>query len=386
MTIAPDSIGPASGSTPAPPIEPASASVSAYCRAVLPRVSRTFALNIRLLSGSMGEAVRIGYLLCRIADTIEDDWPGDRREVERRFDQLLAALADPPGEAEALAAGAPALAGRANAAHVELVSQTPVVFRALAGLPAADRADVAEAVTTLATGMRRYAGRAAERRAAARASAGGGAALFPYLEDDAELKDYCWIVAGCVGVMLTRLFARRAQPSPRDAARLTLAPAVGEGLQLTNILLDWPDDVRAGRCHVPAAWLNELGLKPVDLVGAARPEVQVLARRLESRARAALGRVPEYLATIPARYGRYRMFCLWPALWAAASLRHAGRDPAFPWGPERPRLPKAELWSIAAAALARGHSAAGIAALYRGLGAESREPLQNGSNLKPKSR
>src|SRR5581483_6394624 len=43
-----------------------------FCDEILPRVSRTFALSIRLLPGALGDAVRDSYLLCRIADTIED--------------------------------------------------------------------------------------------------------------------------------------------------------------------------------------------------------------------------------------------------------------------------------------------------------------------------
>jgi phytoene/squalene synthetase len=41
-------------------------------------VSRTFALNIRLLRGPLGDAVRVGYLMCRAADTLEDSWPGSQ--------------------------------------------------------------------------------------------------------------------------------------------------------------------------------------------------------------------------------------------------------------------------------------------------------------------
>src|SRR3954468_9405794 len=43
-----------------------------FCQEILPAVSRTFALSIRLLPGELGSAVRDAYLLCRIADTIED--------------------------------------------------------------------------------------------------------------------------------------------------------------------------------------------------------------------------------------------------------------------------------------------------------------------------
>jgi farnesyl-diphosphate farnesyltransferase len=44
----------------------------AYCKKMLPLVSRTFALNIGHLNGVLHRAVLIGYLLFRIADTIED--------------------------------------------------------------------------------------------------------------------------------------------------------------------------------------------------------------------------------------------------------------------------------------------------------------------------
>src|SRR6476659_10558484 len=41
-----------------------------FAKEILPAVSRTFALSIRLLPGALGRAVRTAYLLCRIADTI----------------------------------------------------------------------------------------------------------------------------------------------------------------------------------------------------------------------------------------------------------------------------------------------------------------------------
>jgi farnesyl-diphosphate farnesyltransferase len=115
---------------------------------------------------------------------------------------------------------------------------------------------------------------------------------------------------------------------------------VGRALQLTNILLDWPSDVRRGRCYLPGSWLAEQGVKPADLVDRERREVSALAARLEAKALAALAGVPDYLDLIPARHVRYRLFCLWPAIWAVRSLRHARRDHQFPWGPRRPKLPR----------------------------------------------
>ena len=43
-----------------------------FCRTILPRVSRSFALSINILKGELRLSVLTAYLLCRIVDTIED--------------------------------------------------------------------------------------------------------------------------------------------------------------------------------------------------------------------------------------------------------------------------------------------------------------------------
>jgi farnesyl-diphosphate farnesyltransferase len=236
-----------------------------------------------------------------------------------------------------------------------LLANLPRVLRVHQSLPRAHGEALAWGVRTLASGMGRYAVRAAARPQG-----------LAYLDTEAELDDYCWVVAGCVGVMLTRLFAAEygdGGPGVQER-RLAAAPAVGQALQLTNILLDWPTDVRRGRCYLPASWLDEAGITPAELVDDARSGASEIAVRLESRAREALARVPDYLDLIPVRRVRYRLFCLWPALWALASLRHARRDPEFPWGPRRPRLPRAEIWRAALGSTLAVHHTATMRRLY----------------------
>lgn len=319
-----------------------------YCRAILPRVSRTFAINIRLLHGDLGEAVRVGYLLCRTADALEDSWPGGPEAIVQRFEDLAAAVNGSEEAAESLASAAmPIARGRFD---LELVTNLPRVLRVFRSLPPESREVLAEALGVMAAGMSRYASRAARR--------GTGVS---YLDNEGELHDYCFTVAGCVGVMLTRLASARASAPPDVLQRrLELAPQVGEALQLTNILLDWPRDTRRGRCHVPSEWLAEWHLAPADLVGDPKPGVRELASRVESLARRALEGVPTYVSLFPARFVSYRMFSLWPALWAAASLGHARRDRDFPWGDRRPRLPRPALWRLALEALLFGHGAQGV--------------------------
>jgi hypothetical protein len=71
-----------------------------------------------------------------------------------------------------------------------------------------------------------------------------------------------------------------------------------------------------------------------------RREVSALASRLEAKALAALAGVPDYLDLIPARHVRYRLFCLWPAIWAVRSAAPCAARPSIPVGPAAAELPR----------------------------------------------
>ncbi|HTH17156.1 MAG TPA: squalene/phytoene synthase family protein, partial [Magnetospirillum sp.] len=64
----------------------------------------------------------------------------------------------------------------------------------------------------------------------------------------AELRLYCRRVAGSVGMLAVRIFGR---PEAEG-----LAVALGEALQLTNILRDVAEDARLRRLYLPAEALN----------------------------------------------------------------------------------------------------------------------------------
>src|SRR5688500_10219748 len=92
---------------------------------VLPEVSRTFAISIRFLPGPRGVAGNSAYLLCRIADTIEDDNstpPATRAELLEQFLRTL----DDREAADAFPALAAHLKG--DAAHLKLVEHSDLVL------------------------------------------------------------------------------------------------------------------------------------------------------------------------------------------------------------------------------------------------------------------
>ena len=59
-----------------------------YCCTILPQVSRTFAPTIRMLPGSLNLTVMVAYLLCRIADTVEDEKCLTKREKQELYGSI----------------------------------------------------------------------------------------------------------------------------------------------------------------------------------------------------------------------------------------------------------------------------------------------------------
>ena len=143
------------------------------------------------------------------------------------------------------------------------------------------------------------------------------------LQTDAELDDYTYRVAGCVGEFWTKLC--RAHVFPRaalDDARL-LADSVrfGKGLQLVNILRDLPGDLRKGRCYLPEKSLTEAGLRPQDLLEAANEtRLRPLYNRLLAQAEAHLAAGWNYTNSLPWRCARVRLACAWPVLIGVQTL------------------------------------------------------------------
>lgn len=76
--------------------------------------------------------------------------------------------------------------------------------------------------------------------------------------DMATLERYCRCVAGAVGLLSVRVFGAR---SPRAAGG---AVALGEALQLTNIVRDVAEDAALGRLYLPQELLDRHGVATRD--------------------------------------------------------------------------------------------------------------------------
>src|SRR5205085_3906112 len=80
----------------------------------------------------------------------------------------------------------------------------------------------------------------------------------------ADLDEYTYLVAGCVGEFWTGLCFRHIRnfAARPENEMLTLGKSYGMGLQLVNILRDAGADLRSGRCYFPEEELISTRLSP----------------------------------------------------------------------------------------------------------------------------
>jgi len=205
---------------------------------LLEKTSRTFALSIPMLPEPTRRHVALAYLLFRVADTFEDAarWPQAARIAA--LDELAGLLASRGGERRAAArwlADAPV----SHEGYLELLRETPSVMDAYWEVPEAARAVLRRDLLRTVDGMAGFV-----RRGDARGNLQLGSLR--------ELRDYCYVVAGIVGEMLTELFLLDAAGLAPFAGRLRRRSRFfGEALQLVNILKDVNSDATEGRVYLP---------------------------------------------------------------------------------------------------------------------------------------
>lgn len=74
-----------------------------------------------------------------------------------------------------------------------------------------------------------------------------------------DLEDYCYCVAGTVGLMMCHVLGVRSDEA------LAHAVAMGKAMQLTNICRDLKEDWERGRFYIPQDWLRESSMTEKEL-------------------------------------------------------------------------------------------------------------------------
>ena len=278
-----------------------------YCQETLPKVSRTFALNIRCLKSDLHRAVLVAYLFCRIVDTVED---APKLAAKKKIDLLLQfskfaldcqyrkKYLDEWLQDCSVVDG--------SSSDLELLASTKRVFNVFDTLPKKFQGRIMESVSQMAQGMAFFQKMFDSSKGA-------------LLEDDNQLEEYCYYVAGCVGEMLCALFLEDCPKISEKSSKIMKKTAVsfGLGLQVTNIAKDFLTDRKRGWSYIPRSFILESGLTVEKFTASEFDEkklevIQILLRKTIGYLKDAL----KFTLAVPRIRLDIRLFCVLP-LWMA---------------------------------------------------------------------
>lgn len=307
----------------------------AWCHEAVQDVSRTFAITIDVLEEPTSSYVCVGYLVCRIADTIEDSRTLSAPEkafLLERFDRVL----DPTREFDARAfedALEPYVPPERTDDWV-VVTNASRVNRTFDRLPPSVREAVVPPTRELLGGMKTFVQRHADS---------GGIRV----RSVDELEEYCYYVAGTVGHLVTNLLVREVDDRVADRLEST-AEEFGLLLQLVNVAKDVHTDYAdENSVYLPADWLDEVGVSQEEVLsGDNAPEVATVVRRTAEHARSYLDDAQAYLETL-SEVDR-NAFEAWaiPFLLAVGTLRELAVRPEDALTPEGVKISRREVTAV----------------------------------------
>jgi farnesyl-diphosphate farnesyltransferase len=311
-------------------------------------VSRSFYLSIRLLPPALRAPVSVAYLLARATDTLADTTPlaPDRRLAQLHTLSVAIDTGDGADLPQLVEAFAPA---QTDPHERQLIQALPQCLAWLNRSPRDDQALIREVLRQITRGQRldleRFPGDGIHALATA-----------------AQLEQYTYLVAGCVGEFWTHLCFRHVRDfSPLPEERMCeLGRNFGMGLQLVNILRDARDDLRAGRCYFPEEQLRAAAIAPAEVLHAPRAFQPVWDRWHQLAARR-MDMGMKYAAAVNPL--RIRVAGALPALLGARTLDLLREDGPHP-APGKTKVPRAEVRGILLRTLLGLGNFAGLAREY----------------------
>jgi farnesyl-diphosphate farnesyltransferase len=256
-----------------------------WCYDAVHGVSRTFSITIDRLEEPMSRHICVGYLLCRIADTIEDAGhipPAAQTELLATYDRLLDPNAD--GSVSAFMDDVEPWIPEERTDDWDVVAETPRVLQTFESLEEEPREIMREPVRELVDGMAMFTDRYASE---------GGLRL----QTIEELEEYCWYAAGTVGTLIIA----------------------------KDVESDYHDE---NNVYLPAEWL---AAEDVDIESVTDEDhhggVTNVIKRVTGRAERYLDDAHRYLEVVPEHHGNRLSAWAIPYLLAVGTLRELRERP-----------------------------------------------------------
>jgi farnesyl-diphosphate farnesyltransferase len=300
-----------------------------YCDAMLPKVSRTFAPTIRMLPQGLDTIVTVAYLLCRIADTIEDCEELQLSQKKILLSQYVSIFGENGDKAlKQLMEDITVLPK--TGFDEELVYNLPRIMNVYHSFSPIFKKHIGKWVIEMTLGMHKYAQSAVRRK-------------FSFLNTMTELDEYMYYVAGTVGYLLTELFtfySKKISPSLNKKLN-ALAESFGKGLQMVNIIRDMTTDLRRGQSYIPDELLEKYKLNRRTIFEAENADkAQMLFNELIKKAVSHLDRAIDYIMLLPKEEKGIRMFCMLPVFWAMRTLQKIQENTMALLGHEKIKVPR----------------------------------------------
>jgi farnesyl-diphosphate farnesyltransferase len=333
---------------------------------LLKATARSFYLTLRVLPAQVRPQIGLAYLLARTTDTVADT---EIVPLAQRLDALAQLRERILGQSSAPLNFNELARQQGSPAEKSLLEHAGDSLTALQTLSTADRELVRTVLTTITSGQE------LDVRRFVSASPGKITAL----ETAAELDDYTYRVAGCVGEFWTKLCRAHLFPNAKLDEKQLLADGIrfGKGLQLVNILRDLPVDLENGRCYLPLEELTPAGLTPENLL---LPEnggkFLALYRAHLEMAGAHLAAGWRYTNTLPFGQFRVRLACAWPVLLGVKTIEKLrAADPAKLQ--RRVKVSRGEVYAM----MAGSTMACPVPFLWRKLYGKAAKAVASGSEL-----
>ena len=278
---------------------------------LLKATSRSFYLTLRVLPARVRPQIGLAYLLARTTDTIADTElvpPAQRLDALQKLRERILGQSSAPLNFGEL------VEKQGSPAEKTLLEKTEAGLALLQTLSPEDLKLVREVLATITRGQEMDLQRFGSLGPA---NSGPTGQQIIALDTPAELDDYTYRVAGCVGEFWTKICRAHLFPHARLDEEQLIADGIrfGKGLQLVNILRDLPADLKAGRCYLPAERLEQAKLFPEILLSpAAGSKFLPLFHEYLDKAESHLAAGWVYTNTLPFAQFRVRLACAWPVL------------------------------------------------------------------------
>ena len=281
---------------------------------LLEGTSRSFYLTLKVTPKKIRRQISLMYLLARLADTIADSKVGENKI-------LLELLRDYNKKIQDLNRKLPDFTDLAiiqeDAAEARLLDEAiiPVNYLQESGqFTNSDKKKIKKLLDIIIGGqildLERFT------------NATDGKIIS--LENEEELDDYTYRVAGSVGEFWTHMSLDHLFNLEEKEKEILFEKAVnfGKSLQLINILRDLPEDLRMGRCYIPSQSLHGIEMTSEDLLEKNNFEkFKPLYNSYLFRAENYLDDAVDYIKMLPRSQFRLRLSCLLPVLIGQRTLQ-----------------------------------------------------------------